>query len=255
MAIDLSNPVKKDEWARSQGYSGWNEYQLYNPGADPNSQSSLGSSSSSPSINLPTVDEYIKSIVDLMPSAPERYDKANPFAFDEQAARDIAEAEFSPYYDELLSDYLEDVGTTKERVGEDQQQFLAELDAQKDYFTETQGKNLDRMIRGIKEGYSGRGLYFSGEKNRDVSEAQQDTQAAIENYMTGYGFDVTGSERDTQRKLEDIAKGTTRYTRDLGREETAAIEGNVLQQRGEQLNQYNLGRQQYYQNANWGSLL
>lgn len=206
-------------------------------------------------VDIPSVDDYIKSIANMMPEAPPKYSEVNPFYFDEQAAEEISTAEFEPYYDEILSDYLSDVSTTKERIGEDKTKMVAELQSQEDYFVERNEKNLDRLMRGIKEGYSGKGLYFSGFKERDIAETQEESKAGLQDYLRKSDYDVAKTELGAQRQLEDIAKGTTRFQRDTGREKTAAITGNILKQKGEKLSQYNLGMKEYYQNPNWGSLL
>ncbi len=205
--------------------------------------------------HFPTAEEYINEIVKLLPQPKEQYDKVNPFFFDEQAAREVAEAEYSPYYQEILADYLTDVGKVRERAGEDKASVVSELEAQKDYYLETKGTNLDRLIRGIKEGYEGKGLYFSGENIRTQREAREDTEKELNDYLRQYQYKTTGVETDYQRQLEDLALGEERKKRDVERERQAAIEGGVLQQRGEALEEYEYGRQKYYETPNWGSII
>lgn len=200
-----------------------------------------------------TINEYINAIVATLPAPPPKYTDVNPFYFDEENAKELATAEFSPYYDELLSDYMHDVDTTKTRLQNDNGKILSELNSQKDYFIKEQGTNLERVIRGIKEGYEGAGLYFSGNRNRDIKETQADVQGGIEDYMRQSKYKKEGYNTDLSRNIEDIDLAANRYTRDIGREKETAITGQVNTMEGEELDQYLQGAQTYYSNPSWGS--
>lgn len=215
-------------------------------------EAQMGGGGSS-SYNIPTLEEYIKAITDTLPEPPPRYDEVNPFYFDEQWANEYATAEFSPYFDEKLSEYMTDVETTKKRLGDDTSRFLTEMEAQKDTFMQRSGRELDKMIRGIKEGYESSGLYFSGMKNRDIKEAQDENQFDTENFMRQYQLQTDEAKLDQQRKLEDLNLGSGRYQRDIGREKDAAIAGQVQQLKGEAMDEYLLGAQTYYSQPNWAS--
>jgi hypothetical protein len=224
-----------------------------------NSQGYYGSGPNSNQIgqqsNIPSVEDFVKAITDTLPKPPPPYSEVNPFYFDEQNAKDLATAEFSPYYDELIQDYMKDVDTTKTRLGEDKTKILSELESQKDYFMQNEGTNLDRMIRGIKEGYESKGLYFSGENQRTQGEAQSDYQSKLDDYMRQYQYKTTGYQTDYQRGLEDVTSAATKYNRDVGREKETAITGQVGQLKGEAMDEYLLGAQKYYENPNWGSMI
>lgn len=226
------------DW-REQGGKKWNDYV--------NSQVNLP--------NYPSADDYIKQIAAMLPKPPAKYMEKNPFAFDEQAAKEAATAEFSPYYQEALSDYMADVNEQKRRVGEDKVQLLKELEAQKDYFNEKEKTNFDRLIRGIKEGYSSRGLYFSGVRHRTEAEAQSDYESGLQDYMRQYKYKTAGIGQEANRSISDINKEELRKQRDIGREQQAAIEGQTQKMKGEALNQYLYGMEKYYKVPNWGSLL
>jgi len=204
---------------------------------------------------VPSIDEYISAIVATLPAPPPKYTEVNPFWFDEKNAEDMATAEYSPYYDELLQDYMTDVDTTKKRLGNDTTKILSELDSQKDYFVQKEGTNLERTIRGIKEGYEGSGLYFSGNRNRDVKETQADYQTGMEDYMRQHKFQDTGYETDLQRQLEDKSLAANRYTRDIGREKQTAIAGQVGQYKQEAIDEYLIGADKYYSQPNWSSMI
>jgi len=222
-------------------------------GSAGNSSGSSSSSYSLPDIQIPSVEEYIQGIVDTMPEAPQKYSEVNPFAFDEENAKALASAEFGPYYDELLADYLGDVETTMQRTGDDKQRAVVELESQEDYFKETNQKSLDQLLQGIKEGYSNKGLYFSGDRRQKESWAEESSQGQLDDYLRRTGYQKSGITTDAQRTLEDLSKQSGRYQRDLGREKQGAITENVLQQRGEAVDQYLTGMQTYYQTPNWGA--
>jgi len=226
------------DW-REQGAKKWQDYI--------NSQVNLP--------DYPSAEEYINSIVETLPKPPAKYMEENPFTFDEAAARELAEAEFSPYYEEILSDYLSDIEEQKRRVGEDKTELLKELTAQKDYFLEREKTNLDRLVRGIKEGYSGRGLYFSGRRKLSEIEAQTDYEKGIQDYLRRYRYKTTGVEKEAGRSIFDLRKEAGRKRRDIEREKEAAIAGQVQKLRGEALEQYLYGMGKYYQVPNWGSVL
>lgn len=229
------------------GYAGWSDAEAdANFAATGGAGKYTGGSGGGGGGGVTSVDDYIAAITDLLPKPKTPYSEINPFEFDEAAAKELATAEFSPYYDELLSDYMTDVETTKSRIGEDKQTFLSELNAQKDSFLEKSGTQLDRAIRGIREGYSGKGLYFSGERQRTEAETEADNQRNIQDYMRSYDSQASDLQTTAQRNLEDITNQVDRYQRDLGREKDTAITKQVQQLRGEALDEYQLGMSKYY---------
>lgn len=205
--------------------------------------------------SLTTVDEYINAIVATLPAPPPKYTEVNPFWFDEKAAEELATAEYSPYYKELVDDYMSDVNTQTERLQGDEKKILSELNSQRDYFVQDQGVKLDRTLRGIKEGYSSAGMYFSGENRRTQQETQADYQSGLNDYMRQYKYKTSGTQEDTRRGLQDLTTGANRYQRDIEREKQTAISGQVQTLRDEALDEYLTGAQTYYQNPSWSKAL
>jgi hypothetical protein len=200
------------------------------------------------------IDDYIQAIQDTLPAPPEEYLTANPFWFDEQSANELSTAEFSPYYDELLKDYLSDVKLTADKNKGDATRILADMDKQKELFLQDNGQDFEKTIRGIKEGYSGRGLYFSGNKNRDIGEAGASNTNKLEGYLSTYNTNkgntlATNEYQQTQAKTLAEQKA-----RDLGREKQTAILGGVNTQKDEALDEYLYGMKTYYKNPNWKSI-
>lgn len=200
------------------------------------------------------IDDYIKAIQDTLPAPPEEYLKANPFYFDEQSAREVSTAEFSPYYDEMLSDYLGDIKLTSEKNRGDATRILADLDKQKELFMQKNGTDFEKTIRGIKEGYSSKGLYFGGENMRTQVEAQKDNANQLEGYMNTYGNKVGQTQaEDTYAQTQSQIAGQQK-ARDIGRQKVSDIYGGVQTQKNEAIDEYLYGMQTYYKNPNWKSL-
>ena len=91
----------------------------------------------------------------------------------------------------------------------------------------TAGENTRSYTRAVaraEEGFAGQGMFFSGIKKRILGEGEVTRE---------YG-------------LERTATDTLNKQRDVGREQTAAIEGGTLQRQSEAIKQYNLGMQQNY---------
>jgi len=221
------------------------------PTFDPNSIPVSEASLTPLNINI---DDYIRAIQDTLPAPPEEYMSANPFYFDEQSAREVSTAEFSPYYDELLSDYLGEVKLTSEKNRGDATRILADLDKQKEIFLQNNGQEFEKTIRGIKEGYSNKGTYFSGFNNRDQSEASTTNTNKLEGYLSTYGKTKAQTTADDSYTQSILSTNAANKARDLGREKTTAIYGGMNTQKDEAIDEYLYGMKTYYKNPDWKSL-
>jgi len=234
--------------AGSGGSSGFNfSVPTFDPNSIPVSQPTLTP------LNI-NIDDYIKAIQDTLPAPPEEYLKANPFYFDEQSARDVSTAEFSPYYDELLQDYLGEIKLTSEKNRGDATRILADLDKQKELFFQNNGQEFEKTIRGIKEGYSNKGTYFSGFNNRDQAEATKANTNKLEGYLNTYGTKKYQATADDAYQQALLGTSAANKTRDINREKTAAIYGGMNTQKDEAIDEYLYGMKTYYKNPNWKSL-
>jgi hypothetical protein len=234
-----------------QSSSGGGGFDYSVPTFDPNSIPVSQPTLTSLNVNL---EDYINAIRETLPEPPEEYLKANPFYFDEQAAKEVSSAEFSPYYDELLQDYLGEAKLTSEKYRGDATRMLAELDKQKELFYDQHGRDFEKTLRGIKEGYSSKNLYLSGFNKRDQEEAQDTSANKIEGYMNTYGSKRGGVVSDDTFKQQQIQTLSEQKARDIGREKTASIYGGVNTQKNEAIDEYLYGMQTYYKNPNWKSL-
>jgi len=207
---------------------------------------------STPSINI---EDYITAIQETLPAPPEEYLKANPFYFDEQAARDVSTAEFAPYYDEILNDYLSDIKKTSDKNRGDATRILADLDKQKELFMSQNGQDFEKTIRGIKEGYSQKGLFFGGENARTQKEAGFDNTNKLEGYLNTYGSKTGQTRAEDAFTQNQLATQAAQKSRDIGRSKTADIYGGINTQKNEAIDEYLYGMQTYYKNPDWKSKL
>ena len=204
------------------------------------------------------VETYIQNAINpiiSMLQASKDYELSNPFFFDEVLAKEASTAEYSPYYAELLSDYVADVEKTKSRSEADLQTTLEQLSAGREYYLGTERRMLDKALRSTNEGYAGRGLFFSGAREKDRREYTEDYEKDIGEYDRKYEAGVTKAKLGEARSLTDIMSLQGRYTRDLGREKDEAIEGGVLQRKRETREEYEISRDKYYEGSLYPSIV
>jgi hypothetical protein len=177
--------------------------------------------------NLPSAEEVanavIEAVTESLPELPKISD--NPFEYDEILAREAATAEYTPFYQEQLDEFLTDVDTRRQRGGAEERRLLEDLTAERDV------------------GLAERGLTFSGEKQREIGAEIEPGKAS----PVGFMRDLMRRGRDikvgTRELMEDLTKTAFRGEKGIGREKKAAIEGGVLQRRGEALESYLSGLQ------------
>jgi hypothetical protein len=196
----------------------------------------------------------IDSVTSMIPKPKTPYDEVNPFFFDEALAKEAATAEFAPYYDEMLSDYISNVERTKSRSSDDLDRVLKQLEAGKEYYMGTERKALERAEKSTNEGFAGRGLFFSGMRPNEIKELQEDSAMKTGNYMQNYGYQTEGAQTSYKRGLEDIDTALSQYTRDTERQKETAIAGGVLTRKGEVRDEYEMGRQKYYDTSLSGGM-
>ena len=182
----------------------------------------------------------------MVKDPPKKYEEVNPFFFDEQLARDASTAQYAPYYDRLLSDYVAEVERNKSRSQEDLQRTLDYLSASKEHFLGAERRALDKAERQANEGYAGAGMFFSGVRQRDIRELKEGSEARLGEYETGYQYGTSGAKLTAQRTEEDLATGQAYAERDIGEEKKYAIESGVMQRKGETKDEYEIGKKTYY---------
>lgn len=194
----------------------------------------------------------INSLSGYFPKKITPYDEVNPFFFDEKLAKQAATKEYAPYYDEKLADYVSIIERNIGRSTEDRARTLEFLQGGKDYYLGRERRMLDRAIRSTNEGYAGRGLFFSGQRERDVRELKEEYEKGIGEYERQYEYKTEDVGLTHQRLKEDEEMRRKRYQRDIEREKEYAIESGVLQRKREAREEYELGRQKYYEGQMYG---
>jgi hypothetical protein len=237
----------------TESYTGWGQ-----TGADADFKAKggqTGSQTSSSSGGGNSVESIVKGMQDYVASlinVPEDYSIKNPFSFDETLAKTAATAEYSPYYDQMLSDYTSTVERTKSRSQEDLTKTLDQLAAGKEYYMGTERRLLDRTIDNVNKGYAGQGLFFSGAKQKDINQINTEYGAQTGEYNRQYQYNVGQAQTAATRTSENIATASSMYSRDVGQAKTAAIEQGVLQRQSEAVQQYEIRRQKYYGASGYG---
>lgn len=186
-------------------------------------------------------DELIKTQQDQIKRETEyleQYVKDNPFVFDEELARKSATEEYSPYYTELLKDYVADLDTQRATT-RDEVKLLGTL---KELDMGARTRSYDLAVNKAQEGFAGQGMFFSGIKERTEGLQEVENKADVAGAEARYG----AQERGLTRQLEGYDVSQERKTRDLGREEQYAIEGGILQRKQEKETQYRVPLEQSY---------
>lgn len=194
-------------------------------------------------------DNFVKTWVDsiINPGAEQRererefidkYSAENPFAFDEELARQSATAEYEPYYTELLQDYLGDIDLKRQTVQDDQ----TLLDEMKSYQEGKISREYEQAVGQAEKGFAGQGLFFSGIKDKNLGRGEVEKVAGKEIRDTQYGM----QERGLDRQLTGLDTQEQRGERDIGREQQYSIEGGILQRENEALKQRYSGLESAY---------
>lgn len=162
----------------------------------------------------------------------------NPFVFDEEAARKASTAEYAPYYQNLLEDYLKGVELKRENL-QDERQLL---DTLKKMDLASRSRASDYAVEKAEQGYAGQGMFFSGLKERAVGRLGIESQAGTQEALAKYGAQERGYGREEQGLNLEQNQTTEEYTN----QKNEAIEGGILQRRGEQQKAYYEPRVQQY---------
>lgn len=239
------------------GYAGWGDAEananFLATGGSGKETSGGGSGGGSGTDSV--LQNAINSVTGMLPSNLKPYEEANPFFFDEKLAKEASTAEYSPYYSELLSDYVSTVERTKSRSTEDLKTVLSQLASGREYYLGKERRMLDKALDNTNKGYAGKGLFFSGAREKDRKEYQTEYEKDIGNYESQYQYKVGQAKLGKTRTLEDLLTQENRYKRDVGREEEAAIASGVLQRKREAQQEYEIGRNKYYEGSLYPSIV
>jgi len=183
---------------------------------------------------LKSVSDPIKEQTDFLKS----YSKKNPFAFDEVLAKSASEAEYVPYYTELLQDYTDTLNLKRQSI-QDDRKLLDEL---KSYEMGKASREYQQAVSQAEEGFADSGMFFSGIKKKALGGLAVEDQASDQYRQAGFDYKEGALGRESSGlDIESAAK-----TRDIGRDQLAAVTGGIEQRRQEATQNYNNILQQSY---------
>lgn len=159
----------------------------------------------------------------------------NPFAFDEVLAREMAGEKYKPYYQEILSDFVEPLQTQIARSFEDEQRLLKELVRQEGIGSKEIKQDTDLALERSREGFAGNGLLGSGIENKGSSRVERTGKATLSDFLTRSELKQQDIKLTQGRARTDTEKLIGQRERDIfgvGREFDAKVAQDVEMQRG-----------------------
>jgi hypothetical protein len=222
--VNNYNPVQRDEMARAAGYTGYNDFMdQYNRGLTLEQQQNKPAPTAA-EVTAKLMAELQKKMDELAARAKE-WDARNPFAFDELIARASTSAEYSPYYEAELRDFIS--GITKRRQDVQQEQkLITELNQ---LASTVEQQKLGQEVEKIQQEFNLSNLYGSGQQQRAQALAQIQAQQAEKERQQRYQAQLqTG-----QRELGQIGVEEQQQKRRVEAEKTAQIEQEVLRKKQE----------------------
>jgi len=167
----------------------------------------------------------------------------NPLAFDENLARQMATEKYKPYYEEVLSDFVEPLQTRISRSTADEQRLLSELVRQRGVGSREIQETTQSAIDRSREGYAGSGLLGSGIETGVTGRAGIAGSNRLEDFLAGKSAQEQNITLEQSRAREDAQKAISQKQRDIfgaGREFDTNVVKDVESQRGTALKQRGL---------------
>lgn len=188
----------------------------------------------------------LESVIETQQKSIAEYLKNNPFGLDdawlkatEKQVRE--EVDLEPYYKEKLSNYIDDVKTTKTRAQEDEGTMLKELERQKNVYMKDEGLQYQQAREQALEGLSGKGLIGQGAGERDLNRMESSREAGLGDYMDRTDLKKQQAQQVTSRLLSDLGRDEQRFTTDLGREKQLQVQSEIQQRKQEELDRQTQG--------------
>ena len=235
-------------------------------------EAQAGLAAGTPALNVPGTPEYeaemrrnyvaglqqqsIQTITSKMP----KIDPYKPFAFDEAWAKEASTAEYTPYYQESLTNYVTDQETRLKREQQATTRGLGYITGQEqriggaeDIYKKQQALDYENAIKSAQEGFAGRGLTFSGIREKGEGDITQKYQLGLESYglgkagqMASLGYQREGLQTGLAQTGEDVQRAIERQKLETQRAQTSAIYGGVATRKGEAMDEYKMGMLNYY---------
>jgi hypothetical protein len=153
--------------------------------------------------------------------------------FDTEAARAAAEQEWSPYYDEILQDYLTEADLFRGRSEADIASTLGLLGGRREEFMGDIARESPIIQEQIGGRFADRGLYFGGEREETQRRQLEKEERTRGSYEREYEYETQQKQLQQQRYVEDLERKRRQRERDLARQREAAITGQVETRRAE----------------------
>ena len=184
------------------------------------------------------INEIADLIASTMRATPTLNFRSLDEIFDKASTRQSVTEEFTPYYNEVLKDFTEGVEIKRRRTERDTERGITFLEQESGDKEEIINTTYDQAIRRANTGFSGRGLIFSGERNRALRELGRSQELELGGLQRQTAYTKTGLEFGKSDVLEDLTRGQTQFERDLEREKKFSIEQSVLNRRNEALQEF-----------------
>jgi hypothetical protein len=196
--------------------------------------------------------DFINSILDditkPLKEATERagkFDRENPFVFDEVLAEQSANERLSPYYESELRDFMTGVVRARGRTLEDEKRLRTELDTTTETTSARIRRNVEETIKSSEEGFAGSGLLTSGARERTTGVEKIEGDENLGDFMRKQEGARNESQIREGRTLQDIGTKEATGIRTSTAAKDTAITTDVLDQQKEANQKREFERQQF----------
>lgn len=168
----------------------------------------------------------------------------NPFAFDENLARQMSQEKFKPYYTELLSDFVTPMQERIKRSTADEETVLKELTRQESLGKTQMSRQTQEAMDAARQGFAGSGLFGSGVANREIALREAETEEKLKDFTSGFDYRENQAKTQAARERADTQQQIDQKQRDIfgtGRAYDTSVVQDVEAQRGQNLRKQNLG--------------
>ncbi len=173
-----------------------------------------------------------KTANDQYTSGVSAYDKAHPFVMSDVLAKEATNAagKVSPYYDQLLNNYLTSVNYAKGNTIQDEQRLLTKLQADHDAYTGQTKADLETALTSAGQEYGNAGSYDSGARNRAQGIQEANTGYNLSAEQRNYEYNANTAQIQANRTLnQTIPLQLTQYQQEQQRNEATDIAATQAQ--------------------------
>jgi hypothetical protein len=168
---------------------------------------------------------------------------ANPLGFDEVMARTTAEEKYKPYYQEVLSDFVNPIREKISYSSAEQNRVLDELTRSTALGQKRIKRDTQEAISRAREGFAGAGLLGSGLERGVTSRAEVAGRENLQDFMAKSDYSRAGTIASGELERSQMNRSIANKERDLfgaGREFSTAVTKEVESQRQAQLKKRSL---------------